>query len=765
MSSCLNRKFGDKLYAYELGMLSDEERNEFEIHLLECAFCSEKALKFHSPARLLRHDSDVQDVIRRLDEEEPYTAVSSDTPQPRNRRRKWLTFVPIPAIFLIVLIFVILKPWHVEFKPTNEVIAAQTRLAIVYFDNLADHEDAQRLGEIATNLLITDLSESRYIGVVSSQRLYDILKLLGKEGERNVDKYTALEIARKSGAKNLLTGSILQVEPNIVITTQLVDVLSGKVEASQRVTGGTNDDIFSMVDKLTVEIKTDLSLPYAAMRESDRPIAEVTTHSPESYRNYLKGVALYNRFYMIEAAESFEKALEFDSTFAMVYYYLSELTSPDLIDKALEYSDKAGEMDRYFIKSREAIYSRDYDKASAELEEAIMRFPEEKLAYFMLGSLKHSLRQYLEAISNLKEAIRIDPLYKSAYNVLAYSYTYADSAERAIQTIDLYISLTPDEANPYDSKADIMFILERYDEAIDSYRKALAIKPDFYHSYGKLCKLHLLRREYAEAESCAVILADADDMKTRSDGRQFLALIPLHRGQIGQALDMLDNGISIDSIELTGLGRLRTVSKHYVKARIYSNLHKHSMAVKEIEKGIEIYRLVYPNDKGAYRCFYTSLLVRNGEYEKAEQVHSGIVALQNETGLEEPYFLYGAAFIELSRGNPERALDSLRKYQDVKSDMDGQFILGRTLLDLGKYDEAETVFDELCMKPEFWLSYYGFIASTRYYYAGLAHEKAGNIDKAIGRYEEFLDIWVDADSGVAELEDAKVRLVRLKTNP
>jgi hypothetical protein len=45
----------------------------------------------------------------------------------------------------------------------------------------------------------------------------------------------------------------------------------------------------------------------------------------------------------------------------------------------------------------------------------------------------------------------------------------------------------------------------------------------------------------------------------------------------------------------------------------------------------------------------------------------------------------------------------------------------------------------------------------------LAYEQSGWNTKAIEQYEEFLDIWKDADPGIAEIEDARQRLVGLKS--
>lgn len=671
----------------------------------------------------------------------------------------------VPLLVLLIVGLAILFGIRIQVGRQPPAIAAENRLAVMYFDNLAEPEDPQRLGEIVTNLLIADLSESRYVQVVSSQRLYDILKLLGKEDIKKVNKDVASQVAEKAKAKWMLLGSLLQVEPQIVITSQLVEVETGSAIASQRIVGETDEKIFSLVDKLTVEIKNDLTLPAAAQEEPDRPVAEVTTHSPEAYRYYLEGVDYGFKYYFTEAEKILEKALEFDSTFAMAYYRLAGLKGgPErkkMIAKAVEYSDKVSQKEKYYIKGLEAYLSGNYNQAINELEMIIEHYPEEKEAFYTLGVICYQrLRQLEEAVRHFNKAIEIDPLYKDPYNMLAYTYNDIGDFEQSIWAINKYISLAPDEANPYDSRADLYAFNGKIDQAIESYKKALEIKSDFYPSLAKLGNMYLFKRDYAKAEYYYKELASSSEKDTRSWGRTYLAYIPRYQGKFEGALEVLDQGIGADKMEQAEGGQ---ASKHLLKATIYREKKKLNLAFKEVEKAMQISRGVNPDATVYHRHYYACLLAENNDFEKAEEV---AFALKQDIEEKEKTLMwvywYVVGYIELARRNFEASQINFEKAAKDVPYFYIHFMLAKTYLESGRLGESVAELEKLLSRYDDTRASATIWAVKAHYLLGLAYEKSGWTKKAIKQYEEFLDIWKDAGPGIEVIDDAKERLARLK---
>jgi tetratricopeptide (TPR) repeat protein/predicted Ser/Thr protein kinase len=682
--------------------------------------------------------------------------------------RNLLRFVvPTTVVFAAVVLLFVLKPFRFQVTSDQSAVAAGSTIAVMYFENVVEPEDPHRLGEIASNLLITDLSESANIQVISSQRLYDILKLQGKEGVKVIDKDTATDVAKAAKAKWMLMGSILQVEPSLIMTSNLVDVETGRIIGSQRITGEPGEQVFALVDRLSPEIRKDLALPTGAGSGRDVAVADVTTHSTEAYRYYLEGVEQLNRFYQTEAKESFKKALGFDSTFAMVYLRMASLAEnraegKKAIERAVRYSDKVSKKEKHYIASAAALAGGDVDKAILELEEITKEDPNDSHAYSALGAIyRTQKRNSQKAIENYRKAIEIDPLDKSSYNVLAYEYQKIGDVDNYIWAIYQYMALAPDEANPYDSRADLYAYSGKLDKAIESYQEALKRKPDFYPSVLKLSYMRLFSREYEDARTLSSQLLSSPDANTRSMGRTAEVLAPLYQGKLEEAAKAARKGVEEDQAD-GYQGSARFLKEYYTVLVLYE-MGQVDAAVQTAEKISAAFRAANAEEPWTGDAPLLQILIRSGDTARASAILDSVKRDMERVNksVDRGYWFWKGA-IALAKGEYDAAIESFNKGDGGDDSFFPRYGTGMAYLKAGRAVEAANEFERLLRAYTEERALYPLDSIRAYYYLGLAREELGRTDEAIEAYEEFLGFWRDGDSRIAEIADAKTRLARLR---
>ena len=640
-------------------------------------------------------------------------------------------------------------------------------IAVMYFEDVTGDEDIRWLSKGLPHMLITGLEQSKFIEVVGYQRLFDILRLLGKADTERITPSTATEVARRAGVTTMLLGSIFKSGSSIRIDYELQNVNDGKLIHADKVVG---EEPLSLADELADQIKQRLDIDL----DKDRfnKVSDVSTHSPEAYRYYVEGLNYHYKVYHAEAEKSYRKALEADPTFAMAYFRLAVLKEGSeqkrLIAKALEYLDKTSQKEKCYIRCLDAVISENYTQYIKELQKIVERYPEEKEASYWLGLIYYKLRAHQEAVRHLNRAIEIDPLYKGPYNVLAYTYNDVGEFEKSVWAINKYIELAPDESNTYDSRGDLYAYNGKIDQAIECYKKALEMKPDFYTSLAKLGHLYVFKTEYTKAESCYKELSSSREKDWRSRGRTYLAFIRLHRGKLEEALKVLDDAIAADRMEEVE-GR-QNANKHFLKACIYQEKKNLSSALKEAQVCSEIVQRAYPEDPVYSRNFYAYILATLGQIAEAEEV---VRALKEDIEEKDQALMYAywlsLAGIELAKGNAKTAVTHLEKgttkappeFFQVRF-FQVRFLLGKAYLESGRLAEAVAELEKALSRYDDIRAYLAIGAVKAHYLLGLAYEKSGWNKKAIEQYEEFLEIWKDADPGIPEAEDAKERLKELR---
>ncbi|MBU0983787.1 MAG: tetratricopeptide repeat protein [candidate division Zixibacteria bacterium] len=762
MDGCTDKRLGTRLYAYELRLLAENERQEFEIHLLECPYCHARALKFADAARLIRDDADLQTLAAEAADHETIAPISA-------RSSRLTTIIRSLAVAAAALLILVLKPWQIEISPTQEAVAAENRLAVMYFDNIADPTDSMRLGEITTYLLTTDLSESQYLDIVSTQRLYDIMRLMGHTGTKVVDRDIATHVAEKASARWMLLGSILQMEPGLVVRGQLVDVATGRLLASQHISGEPEETIFDLVDRFTIQVKEDLALPRGAIQEPDPRIASVTTHSPLAYRYYVDGVEYEAQFLSDDAEASFRAAIAHDSTFAMAYYYLAGLTvgeeQDSMIARATAFADNASQKEQLYIRSRKAGVDGSFRTATEALFQVIDRYPDEKTAYYLIATYKSAMGYSQEAIHYLKKAIALDLLYKQAYNHLAYVYNSLDKVDESVEALNRYAALVPDEPNPYDSRGEIYAYNGRLDDAIESFQEALKRKPDFLPSLRSLGDMYVFKGDYENARMCYEQFIEHSDSENRTSARLSLAYIPARQGQMDRLLDLMTELIVIDSLDMVASGeRVNQKSMYVMVARAYAARGEYGPALDALDRAIDYNTMEYPDDKRTYRGTRALYLAAAGRIEEAQQVADSLRDESAELGRHPGVYWYAAGAIAFYLGDYESCQEYFKKASWSTESLSAQLFLARAYLETGTFDEAENILEKQLSRYQRYRLQYGPMNVQLHYYLGQVYEKTERPEKAADEYRTLLTVWQEADPYFVEIDDARQRLARLTSN-
>lgn len=765
MNRCTNPELEKMLHHYELGLLADEDRRRVEIHLMECEHCFTQVQQFQEAARLMRSSPSVRERIKQIAVDQERRA--TERIRPPLRRRPWSALVPSGLIAVVVLLVLVLTDWRIYFRRSDEAVAVENRLVVMPFVNLASDDDSLHLSAIAANLLITDLSESQYVQVASSQRLRDILNTIGWRESDSITGDVMSVVAQRARARWSLAATILQTSPHLVVSSQLVDEVTGTVIASQRVEGTAGENIFAIIDELSVQVKEDLPLPGAAVAEQDRDIADVTTHSQDAYRNYLEGVELFQKYYFAEAKAHFERTVAVDSTFAMAYYYLARLADKDergaLIDRAAELAGDATQKDRLWIEGRQALYVGDYQSYEARLKDILERHPDEKEALYDLGTYEFGMGRSEAAIEYFQRAIQLDPFHKLVYNQLAYAYSRLGKVDSALWAADRYVELAPDEANPYDSRADICVAHGLIDEAKISYRKALEAKPDFAHSLLALGDLCLLTQEYTAADSCYRKLAvDSPDPQERSLARYYLALIPLMQGKLTEAIRLLNDCIASDRVDDI---EDEQVYKYRLRGLIQYDQRHFVQALASIDTAYQITLRVDAPGREVLRSYQAKILVAAGRVREAEEIVAELEPIPEGNGDSSLVYLYAAGALALNRGNAQTAIELLRKAATIRECFPPHYLLAQAYLLAGRCTEAAELLEDQLKVYSSWHVSAGHWHVKMHYLLALAYEGLEKYQHAIEEYETFLEIWVGADEEIPELDAARRSLKRLKQSP
>jgi tetratricopeptide (TPR) repeat protein len=623
--------------------------------------------------------------------------------------------------------------------------------------------------------------------------MYDLLKQIGKEEVKIIDKDLGFELCRRDGIDAIVLGSYIKAGERFATDVKVLDVHTKKLLKSARSQGeGAASILESQIDYLSEEISEGVGLSASKIKSVQLKIADVTTTSMNAYNYFLRGKEDYEKFYYDDARKFLEKAVELDSTFATAYLYLAraydavwDYKAGNLAyEKAKAFTGKATDKESLYIEASYAsVIERNPDKRFHILKQMANKYPKEKRVHHLLASYYNGKNLHNESLKEFNKALELDPNYGSAINGLAYLYVDMGNFEKAIEYYERYASVSPGDANPIDSMGDLYFQMGRLDEAMEKYKEVLEVKPDFHGSYLKIAYLFALKEDYLETMKWI----DQCITTAQSPGLKIEGL--WWRGFYHQWLSRLD--LALDGFNEVIIFAKAAESEFMISAVdflngcIYYERGELEFSQRHFKNWFDFRIEYYPKDVLYYTASYNYYLglmdLKEGQIDstmsRLVEIKSILPeieapALGNKDLIE---FYYEILYAEklLVEDSLKKAIAVWEKTKPLEiPSISGYYIvvynvllpgdvLARAFLKNGEINKSIAEYERLTnVDPNIRGR---LLIHPRYHFrlAKLYQEK-GWPEKAIKEYEKFLEIWKDADKDLAELVDAKKRLASLK---
>jgi tetratricopeptide (TPR) repeat protein len=204
-------------------------------------------------------------------------------------------------------------------------------------------------------------------------------------------------------------------------------------------------------------------------------------------------------------------------------------------------ADKASNGEKLLILGNEAGANGNAAKQKEILEQLVAAYTNDERAHFTLGGYYFGQQAMPQAIDHYKKATELNPTYSTAFNILGYAYRQNADYANAEQAFKKYIELIPNDPNPYDSYAELLLKMGRFDESVAQYRKALAIDANFINSHQGIAAALMYQGKPDEAAAELQKITD----KARSDAERRTALfgltvVDVDSGKFDKALADLD---------------------------------------------------------------------------------------------------------------------------------------------------------------------------------------------------------------------------------
>jgi tetratricopeptide (TPR) repeat protein len=292
--------------------------------------------------------------------------------------------------------------------------------------------------------LSVDLAQSPFLNVLSTKKIRETLRLMGRSPEEKITPDVARDVCQRTGSKATIGGAITQLGSHYLVALEAAACADGEPLAQANAEATGKENVLAALSQASSQLRQTLGESLASVQKFDVPI-EATTSSLEALRVFSQGVNLKEFKGDADAIPFYKRAIELDPNFALAYANLgvsySNMEEADLaaenIRKAYGMRDRVSAIENFRITGAYYQYvTGELEKARATYQLESQAYPRDRLSHLNLGLNGIILGHWDEAVAQSEEALRLDPNTLMIYSNLAVSYFALNRFEDARKVLD-----------------------------------------------------------------------------------------------------------------------------------------------------------------------------------------------------------------------------------------------------------------------------------------------------------------------------------------
>ena len=263
--------------------------------------------------------------------------------------------------------------------------------------------------------LAIQLEQSPFLKIMDDEQIQRVLRLMRLSADARITNPVAHEICVREGAAATIDGAIASLGKSYVITLQASTCQDGATLGREQVQAPDQEHVLQALGNAASAMRGKLGESLSSVQKLNRPLDEATTPSLEALQYYNAGTSKLSVGQGLAAIPLFERATQIDPNFADAYFRLGVAfeqagdmaRSRELAKQAFGLVERVSEFERNEIMAYYYRATGEVDKEIDAWQAAARNYPREWSFHNQLSVIYVDLGRYEDAGKEAQEAARL----------------------------------------------------------------------------------------------------------------------------------------------------------------------------------------------------------------------------------------------------------------------------------------------------------------------------------------------------------------------